>query len=72
MQEDLTSQRSKVLKFLKGNDNVEKVQTRDGRLRIVLKEDRGAGKRVVVENPDDLFKFGIDDPDVTQFGFIDV
>ena len=72
IQEDLTSQRSKLLKFLKGNDNVEKVQTRDRRLRIVLKEDHGAGKRVVVENPDDLFKLGIDDPEVTQFGFIDV
>ena len=32
----------------------------EGRLRVMLKVDRGAGKRVTVENPDDLFKLGVD------------
>ena len=72
VQEDLTSQRSKLLKFIKGNANVERVQTSDGRLRVTLKEDCGAGKRVTIENPDDLFKVGVDSLDITQFGFIDV
>ena len=61
-----------MLKFLKGNDNVERVQTSEGRLRVMLKEDKGAGKRVVIENPDDMFKIGLDTIDITQFGYIDV
>ena len=72
IQEDLTNQRSKMLKFIKGRDNVDRVQTSDGRLRVALKEDCGAGRRVNVENPDDLFKIGVDCTDVTQFGYIDV
>ena len=72
IQEDLTNQRSKMLKFLKGNDNVERVQTSEGWLRVMLKEDKGAGKRVVIENPDDMFKIGLDTIDITQFGYIDV
>ena len=72
IQEDLTNQRSKLLKFIKGRDNVDRVQTSDGRLRVTLKEDCGAGRRVNVEDPDDLFKIGIDSADITQFGYIDV
>ena len=72
IQEDLTNQPSKLLKFIKGRDNVDRVQTSDGRLRVTLKEDCGAGRRVNVENPDDLFKIGIDSADITQFGYIDV
>ena len=72
IQEDLTNQCSKLLKFIKGCDNVDRVQTSDGRLRVTLKEDCGAGRRVNVENPNDLFKIGIDSADITQFGYIDV
>ena len=72
VQEDLTSQKSKLLKFIKGNANVERAQTSEGRLRVTLKEDCGAGKRVTIENPDNLFKVGVDNLDITQFGFIDV
>ena len=68
IQEDLTSQRSKLLKYIKRNDNVERVQTSEGRLRVMLK----VGKRVTVENPDDLFKLGIDIIDATKFGYTDV
>ena len=32
IQEDLTNQRSKLLKFIKGRDNVARVQTSDGQL----------------------------------------
>ena len=71
IQEDLTNQRSKLLKFIKGRDNVDRVQISDGRLRVTLKEDC-AGRRVNVENPDDLFKIGIDSADITQFGYIGV
>ena len=44
IQEDLTNQRSKLLKFIKGRDNVDQVQTSDGRLRVTLKEDCGGGE----------------------------
>ncbi|MCG8032555.1 MAG: hypothetical protein JAZ03_10310, partial [Candidatus Thiodiazotropha taylori] len=72
IQEDLTPQRSKLFKFLKNHQNTDKIQTNDGRLRVILKEDRGAGVRVALDNPDDLFKVGIDSFDITQFGFIDM
>ena len=72
IQEDLTNQCSKLLKFIKGRDNVDRVQTSDGHLRVTLKEDCGAGRRVNVENPDDPFKIGVDRADITQFGYIDV
>ena len=72
IQEDLYNQRSKLLKFIKCRDNVDRVQTSDGRLRVTLKEDCGAGRWVIVENPDDLFKIGVDSADITQFGYIDV
>ena len=72
IQEDLTNQGWKMLKYLKWNDNIKRVQTSEGRLRVMLKEDRGAGRRVVIENPDDMFKIGVDNVDVTQFGYIDI
>lgn len=72
IKEDLTQQRSKLLKFLKSHDNVEKTRTSEGRIRVSLKVDRGAGKNVTIENPDDLFKIGIDNVDITQFGYPDM
>lgn len=72
IKEDLTQQRSKLLKFLFAHDNVEKARTSEGRIRVSLKSDRGAGKSVMIENPDDLFKIGIDNVDITQFGYPDM
>lgn len=72
IKEDLTQQRSKLLKFLNSHDDVEKTRTSEGRIRVSLKVDRGAGKSVTIENPDDLFKIGIDNIDITQFGYPDL
>ena len=72
IQEDLSNQRLKLLKFIKCRDNVDRVQTSDGRLRVTLKEDCGTGRRVIVEKTEDLCKIGVDSADITQFGYIDV
>ena len=58
VQEDLTTQRSKLLRYLKGSTNVERVRTSEGKIQVTLMKDKGAGKRVVVENPDDLCRVG--------------
>ena len=74
IQEDLTMQRSKLFRFVKDNDGVERVLTSEGRVSVTLKEDKGYGKTVNLENPDDLFKIGVDivDADLTKFGFHDI
>ena len=64
IQEDLTNQRAKMLKYLKGTITLKG--------RVMLKADRGAGRRVVIKTPDDMFKIGVDNVDIIQFGFIDV
>ena len=56
VQEDLTMQRSKMLRYLKGLANVERVKTSEGKLHVSLKEDKGSDKKVTVENPDGLFR----------------
>ena len=71
IKEDLTQQRTKLLKYLNSHDDVEKTRTNEGRIRASLKVDRGAGK-VTIENPDDLFRIGVDSIDITQFGFPDL
>ena len=72
VQEDLTQPRSKLLRFVKNHENTDRARTSEGRIRATLKTDRGAGKSVVLENPDDLFKLGIDSVDITQFGYPDM
>ena len=73
VQEDLTQPRSKLLRFVKDHENTDRARTSEGRIRATLKTDRGAGKSVVLlENPDDLFKLGIDSVDITQFGYPDM
>ena len=72
VQEDLTQPRSKLLRFVKNHENTDRARTSDGRIRATLKTDRGAGKSVVLENPHDLFKLGIDSVDITQFGYPDM
>ena len=72
IQEDLTKQRSKMMKFLKNDDNTERIRTSEGRLQVNLKVDKGAGRHVLIENPDYLFQLGIDDLNPSQFGFNDI
>lgn len=72
IQEDLTQQRSKLLRFVKAHANTERTRTSEGRIRVTLKDDRGAGRNVIIENPDDLFKIGVDNFDITSFGFPDM
>lgn len=74
VQEDLTVQRSKMFRYLKGLANVERVRTSEGRLQVTLKLDKGSGKKVTVENPDDLFRVGVDlsDADIVEFGYKDI
>ena len=72
VQEDLTQPRSKLLRFIKNHENTDRARTSEGRIRVSLKNDRGAGKSVIVENPDHLFKIGLDSVAVTQFGYPDM
>ena len=74
VQEDLTVQRSKMFRYLKGLANVERVKTSGGRLQVTLKLDKGSGKKVTIENPDDLFRVGVDlsDADIVEFGYKDI
>ena len=69
--EDLTTQRSKLVRFIKGNTNVERICTTEGKIQVYLKEDKGSGKRISIKNPDDLFRMGMDiaATDLTQFGY---
>lgn len=72
IQEDLTQQRSKLRKYIKGHANTERTRTSEGRIHVTLEEDRRAGRNVNVENPDDLFKLGVDVVDIIQFGYPDM
>ena len=71
-QEDLTQPPSKLLKFIKGHENTDNARTSEGRIRASLKVDCGAEKNNTVENPDDLFKIGLDTVNYTQFGYPDM
>ena len=61
-----------MMKFLKNDENTERIRTSEGRLQVSLKVDKGAGRRVLIENPDDIFKLGIDDVNPSQFGYNDI
>ena len=62
------------MNIVKGNTNVERIRTTKGKIQVYLKEDKGSGKRISNENPDDLFRMGIDiaATDLTQFGYHDI
>ena len=64
----------KLFRYLKGLACVERVRSSEERLQVQLKVDRRSGKRVTVENPDDLFKVGVDldDADTAEFGYKDL
>ena len=53
--EDLTTLRFKLLHCIKSMDLVKSVTTRDGKMHCQMKN----GRKEVVENPDDLFKLGV-------------
>ena len=76
IQEDLTTQRFKLFPFIKDNTNVERIRTTERKIQVYLKEDKGSGKRTCIssDNPDDLFRMGIDitDTDLTQLGYQDI
>lgn len=61
--EDLTPMRSKLRFTLKSTPGVDKIRVRDGRIFCEYNE-----KTVSIENPDHLFKVGIDAPNLKDFG----
>ena len=73
IQEDLTMQRSRMFRYLKAIDKVEWVRTvmSEGRIQATLKDDKGTGKRVTIDNPDDFFRIGVDleTTDLKQFRY---
>ena len=68
--EDLTPLRFKLMLFAKKQENVKKVYTRDGKVICILKQKTMFDKEevVVIENPDDLFKLGVGQPDLKDLG----
>lgn len=44
IQEDLTTQRSKMVRFIKENANVDRVRTSEGKIHVNLKEEGFGGK----------------------------
>ena len=63
--EDLTVLRLKLLQYVKNIDNVKSAVTRKGKIHCVMKN----GKKMTVDNPDDLFHLGVTDIDYGEFGF---
>ena len=55
--DDLTTQRSKLVRILKGEKEIKSVWTIDGRINCTFDRD-GHEVRKVIESPDDLFKLG--------------
>ena len=62
--EDLTPLRYKLLMIAKHADAVDYAYTRDGRIICGIK-----GNKITIQSPDDLFKVGIDQPDLKALGF---
>ena len=60
IQEDLTMQGSRMFRYLKAIHNVEQVRMSEGRIQVILKDNKGSGKRVTIDNPDDLLRIGVD------------
>lgn len=66
--EDLTAMRFELLQLVKGLNNVKTVFTRDGKIHCNMKDN----SKIVIENPDDLFKLGLDEVDYKLFGIVDL
>ena len=57
--------RLKLLQYVKNIDNVKSAVKRKGKIHCVMKN----GKKMTVDNPDDLFHLGVADIDYGEFGF---
>lgn len=68
LNEDLTAMRFELLQLVKGLNNVKTVFTRDGKIHCNMKDN----SKIVIENPDDLFKLGLDEVDYKLFGIVDL
>jgi len=66
--EDFTTLRFKLVHYIKRMDSVKSVTTRDGKMHCQMKN----GRKEVVENPDDLFKLGVNNITYTDFGLFDM
>ena len=67
--EDLTPLRSKLLKIVKDQPEVETAFAREGRILAYVK---GKPRPVVVETPDDLSKVGFTDVNLKDLGLQDI
>lgn len=67
--EDLTTLRVKLLNVAKKHDDVKNVTTRNGKIVCFMKSEN---KKIVIDNPDDLFKLGFDDIDYKALGLTDL
>ena len=66
--EDLTILRFKLLQFVKKLDSVKFVSTRDGKIHCQMKDN----SKIVEENPDDLFKLGVESVNYKALGLTDL
>lgn len=62
--EDLTTLRAKLLSYAKSLDNVKRVSSSNGRIHCNTVDD----KHIVLDSPDDLFKLGVDSPNLDRLG----
>lgn len=62
--DDLTTLKFKLFQIVRKLDNVKAAHTRDGKIHCILKDN----SRQTVENPDDLFKLGVDSVDYGSLG----
>lgn len=73
LNDDLTPLRGRLLGYVKSLPNVERAWTKDGRIFCAKRVPLGLSaeqrpKPVVVEDPDDLFKLGVDVVDYNRLG----
>ena len=65
--DDLTTQRSKLVRILKGEKEIKSVWTIEGRINCTFDRD-GHEVRKVIESPDDLFKLGWTEAKIAGLG----
>ena len=56
--------RLKLLQYVTNIDNVKSAVTRKGKIHCIMKN----GRKMTVDNPDDLFHLGVTDIDYGEFG----
>ena len=62
--EDLTPLRAKLFGYIKSLNNVERVNTANGRIHCNLANN----SHVILNSPDDLFKIGVEQIDMSRLG----